>query len=425
MYERTFARLPGRNRPRRAAEKAGKGRRAGPSNRSSVGRLLGDRDHRPNHRNLRSFLMHSGTGALGCPIAPHLIAAVETLVTLPSASNSRVREALGSSSTTVVVGRKGRRRRRPSSTRAAGRYAGVISRTTSNTPLTGTSSTSPCINWPRQEPYVRAWSQAYRNDGLIVIGVHTPEFSFEHDIDGVRQATTERAIDYPVVVDNDYAIWNAFDNHFWPALYFVDTDGIIRDDHFGEGRYEKSERVIHKLLGIERELVSVEGVGVEAAADWDHLRTRETYLGYWRSGHFAFPEGAAPDERRTYELPRHLGINHWALAGDWTIAAENVVLDRACGSIAFRVPRARRASRAVSRIARADSLPRAPRRRGSRPVTRRGRRRSRKRLAPGRAHVPTRARARNGPPADAADHVPRARRRSVCVHFRVAPPRAT
>jgi thiol-disulfide isomerase/thioredoxin len=116
-----------------------------------------------------------------------------------------------------------------------------------------------CINWLRQEPYVRAWSQAYRDEGLVVIGVHTPEFSFEHDIDGVRRAMKERAIDYPVAADNDYAIWSAFANHFWPALYFVDAEGIIRDDHFGEGRYEQSERVIQKLLGVERELLSVEG----------------------------------------------------------------------------------------------------------------------------------------------------------------------
>ena len=139
--------------------------------------------------------------------------------------------------------------------------------------------TLTCINWLRQEPYVRAWSQAYRDDGLIVIGVHTPEFSFEHEIDRVRQATKERAIDYPVAVDNDYEVWNAFANHYWPALYFVDTEGSIRDQHFGEGRYEESERVIQGLLGVERELVSVEGQGVEKAADWDHLRTPETYLG--------------------------------------------------------------------------------------------------------------------------------------------------
>jgi thiol-disulfide isomerase/thioredoxin len=138
--------------------------------------------------------------------------------------------------------------------------------------------TLTCINWLRTEPYVRAWSQAYRNDGLVVIGVHTPEFSFEHDIDGVRQATVERAIDYPVAVDNDYEVWSAFANHYWPALYFVDRDGVIRDQHFGEGRYEESERVIQALLGVEREPVSIEGVGVEAAADWDHLGTLETYL---------------------------------------------------------------------------------------------------------------------------------------------------
>ena len=139
-----------------------------------------------------------------------------------------------------------------------------------------------CINWLRQEPYVRAWSQAYRDDGLVVIGVHTPEFSFEHDIDGVWRAIRERAIDYPVAVDNGYAVWGGFANRAWPALYFVDAEGMIRDQHLGEGRYEKSERVIQQLLGVERELVSVEGTGVEAAADWDHLLTAETYVGYER-----------------------------------------------------------------------------------------------------------------------------------------------
>jgi hypothetical protein len=126
---------------------------------------------------------------------------------------------------------------------------------------------------------VRAWSQAYRNDGLVVIGVHTPEFSFENEIDRIRRATTERGNGYPVAVDNDYAIWKAFDNHYWPALYFVEADNVIRDHHFGEGRYLQSERVIQRLLGVEREFDSVEGLGVEAEADWDHLRTPETYLG--------------------------------------------------------------------------------------------------------------------------------------------------
>jgi thiol-disulfide isomerase/thioredoxin len=196
--------------------------------------------------------------------------------------------------------------------------------------------TLTCINWLRTEPYIRAWSQAYRNDGLVVIGVHTPEFSFEHEIDPIQQATKERGIDYPVAVDNDYEVWSAFDNNYWPALYFVDTQGIIRDHHFGEGRYEESERVIQRLLGVERELVSVEGLGVEAEADWQHLRTPESYLGYDRSEHFASPDGTAFDQRRAYALPGHLRLNHWALAGEWTIGRENVVLDQAGGTIACR-----------------------------------------------------------------------------------------
>jgi thiol-disulfide isomerase/thioredoxin len=196
--------------------------------------------------------------------------------------------------------------------------------------------TLTCINWLRTEPYIRAWSQAYRNDGLVVIGAHTPEFSFEHEVDLVRQATTEREIDYPVAIDNDYAIWSAFDNHYWPALYFVDADGIIRDHHFGEGRYEESERTIQRLLGADRDLVSVEGLGVEAEADWDHLATPETYLGFGRGEHFSSPGGAAFGERRTYELPDRLRLNQWALAGDWTIGDENVVLEEEGGSVTFR-----------------------------------------------------------------------------------------
>jgi thiol-disulfide isomerase/thioredoxin len=184
--------------------------------------------------------------------------------------------------------------------------------------------TLTCINWLRQEPYVRAWSQVYRDDGLVVIGVHTPEFSFEHDIDGVRQATVERAIDYPVAVDNDYEVWSAFANHYWPALYFVDRDGVIRDQHFGEGRYEESERVIQALLGVEREPVSIEGVGVEAPADWDHLGTPETYLGQGRGGQLA----SSTDRLR---------LNQWALSGEWTIGAESIVLEQAGGSITFRL----------------------------------------------------------------------------------------
>jgi thiol-disulfide isomerase/thioredoxin len=196
--------------------------------------------------------------------------------------------------------------------------------------------TLTCINWLRQEPYVRAWSRAYGDDGLIVIGVHTPEFSFEHDIDLVRQATEERAIDYPVAVDNDYDIWSAFANHYWPALYFIDADGVIRDHHFGEGRYEQSERVIQRLLGVERERVSVEALGVEAEADWKHLRTPETYLGYARSERFASPDGLAPNEHRAYEFAERLRTQHWALAGEWRIGPESVALQRTGGSIAYR-----------------------------------------------------------------------------------------
>jgi thiol-disulfide isomerase/thioredoxin len=196
--------------------------------------------------------------------------------------------------------------------------------------------TLTCINWLRTEPYVRAWSQAYKDDGLVVIGVHTPEFTFEHDIDRVVRATVERDVDYPVAADNDYAIWNAFDNHYWPALYFVDSDGVIADHHFGEGRYEQSERVIQRLLGVERELVSVAGRGIEAEADWDHLRSPETYLGYARSERFGSAGRAGFDERGTYALPDELRFNQWALAGEWTIGSENVVLNEAGGRVAYR-----------------------------------------------------------------------------------------
>jgi hypothetical protein len=197
--------------------------------------------------------------------------------------------------------------------------------------------TLTCINWLRQVPFVRAWSQAYRTDGLVVIGVHTPEFSFEHATERVQQATTERGIDYPVAVDNDYEIWSAFDNHYWPALYFVDTDGVVRDHHFGEGRYEESERVIQRLLGVHHELTSVEGLGVEAEADWDHLRTPETYLGFGRGTHFASPQVVTFDERgASYAYPGYLPLNHWALDGEWTVGREKVVLDRGGGSITHR-----------------------------------------------------------------------------------------
>jgi thiol-disulfide isomerase/thioredoxin len=278
-----------------------------------------------------------------------------------------------------------------------------------------------CINWLRQEPYVRAWSQAYRDDGLIVVGVHTPEFSFEHDIDSVRRAARERAIDYPVVVDNDYEVWSAFANHYWPALYFTDADGILRDQHFGEGRYERSERVIQMLLGVERGLVSVEGLGVEAAADWEHLGTPETYLGNARSDQQPSSNGAGLDDHRAYELPERLPLNQWALAGTWAIEPESVVLEQAGGSIAFRFA-ARDAHLVLSREA-PEPIPFRVLIDGE---------------APGRSHgvnvdevgngalrdgrlIPARAAARRGPRPDAGDHLPPAGRQGVLVHLRVAP----
>jgi SAM-dependent methyltransferase len=195
--------------------------------------------------------------------------------------------------------------------------------------------TFTCINWLRQEPYVRAWWRAYRDDGLVVVGVHTPEFSFEHELDRVRLRVQEQGIDYPVAVDNDYAVWSAFANHYWPALYFIDREGVIRDKHFGEGRYEKSERVLQELLGVEREIVRHVGVGVEAPADWGHLRTPETYLGYARGERFASTNGVSGG-RHAYEFPERLRPNYWALAGEWTIEPEKVAVGQAGGSIAFR-----------------------------------------------------------------------------------------
>ncbi len=196
--------------------------------------------------------------------------------------------------------------------------------------------TYTCINWLRTEPYVRGWSEAYRDDGLVVVGVHTPEFSFEHEIERVRKATKARGIDYAVALDNDYAVWSAFENHYWPALYFLDAEGIIRDHHFGEGRYERSEHVIQRLLGVERELISVEGRGLEAEPDWEDLRTPETYLGYGRGEHFASPGRATPDEAHMYAAPERLALNHWALSGKWTVGREAAVSAEPGTRIAFR-----------------------------------------------------------------------------------------
>ena len=158
--------------------------------------------------------------------------------------------------------------------------------------------TLTCINWLRTMPHIRAWSRAYRDDGLIVVGVHTPEFSFEHQIELVDQAVRAREIDYPVALDNDYAIWNAFDNHYWPAVYLLDEEGTRRGQHFGEGSYEQVERAIQRLLGVERPLVTTHGTGVEAEADWPHLHSPETYLGRARTTNFT-PATAPPTASRS------------------------------------------------------------------------------------------------------------------------------
>jgi thiol-disulfide isomerase/thioredoxin len=202
--------------------------------------------------------------------------------------------------------------------------------------------TYTCINWLRTLPYVRAWAERYRDHGLVVIGVHTPEFDFEHDLDNVRRAATDLRVDYPVVLDNDYAIWSAFDNHYWPALYLVDGHENVRRHRFGEDAYEQSERILRQLLteagsgGIGHDLVSVEPGGVEAAADWDNLWSPENYLGYQRSENFASPDGAVLDTRHRYAVPARLRLNHWALVGDWTVQAQATVLNRAEGRIAYR-----------------------------------------------------------------------------------------
>jgi thiol-disulfide isomerase/thioredoxin len=202
--------------------------------------------------------------------------------------------------------------------------------------------TYTCINWLRQLPYVRAWAEKYRDHGLVVIGVHTPEFAFERNVDNVRRAAKDTRVDYPVAIDSDHAIWRAFNNRYWPALYFVDARGHIRHHHFGEGEYEQSEMTIQQLLaeagtgGCGHELVSVDARGVEAAADWDSLRSPENYVGYERTENYASPGGALLDERRVYDAPAQLRLNHWALSGDWTVERQATVLNEANGRIAHR-----------------------------------------------------------------------------------------
>ena len=202
--------------------------------------------------------------------------------------------------------------------------------------------TYTCINWLRTLPYVRAWAEKYQNHGVVVIGVHAPEFSFEHDLENVRRVAQDMRVSYPIAIDNDFAIWRAFTNHYWPSLYLVDAQGHLRYHHFGEGAYELSEMLLQHLLaeagigGITDDLVSVEASGAEAAADWDSLRSPETYVGDARTEHFASRGGVVLDKRHRYAAPERLRLNHWALAGEWTVGREATVLNEANGRIAYR-----------------------------------------------------------------------------------------
>jgi thiol-disulfide isomerase/thioredoxin len=201
--------------------------------------------------------------------------------------------------------------------------------------------TYTCINWLRQLPYLRAWADRYAGQGLVIVGVHTPEFGFERTVGNIERAVREMRIGYPVAIDSGYAVWDAFDNHYWPALYFADAEGQIRHHHYGEGEYRQSEMVIQQLLaeagaGDDRhDVVAVEAAGLEIPADWDSLRSPENYTGYARTENFASPGGVLPGQRSSYEVPDRLRLNHWALAGDWTVGAQAAVVDEAGGKIAY------------------------------------------------------------------------------------------
>ena len=202
--------------------------------------------------------------------------------------------------------------------------------------------TYTCINWLRTLPYIRAWAEKYREQGLVVIGVHAPEFSFEKDPQNVRWAVEDMRIGFPVALDSDHAIWRGFDNQYWPALYFIDARGRVRYHQFGEGSYEQSEMVIQELLreagadGISREPTKVEADGREAAADWRDLRSPENYLGADRTENFASPSGAALNKPAHYELPARWRLNEWALSGDWTVKPDAISLNKPGGRIAYR-----------------------------------------------------------------------------------------
>jgi thiol-disulfide isomerase/thioredoxin len=201
--------------------------------------------------------------------------------------------------------------------------------------------TYSCINWRRSLPYVRAWAERYRDQGLVVIGAHAPEFQFETVIDNVRGAVQDMNVSYPVAIDNQYQLWNAFENEYWPALYLIDARGRMRYHHFGEGDYAQGERNIQRLLReagapeVAATLVSVEGAGVEAPPDLANLKSPENYLGYSRSDRFVSNGRPIPNEPCQFRAPASLGMNHWALAGTWVVGAQSVALKKAGGRIAY------------------------------------------------------------------------------------------
>jgi thiol-disulfide isomerase/thioredoxin len=202
--------------------------------------------------------------------------------------------------------------------------------------------TYTCINWRRTVPYLRAWVDRYGPSGLLLVGVHSPEFVFERDLENVRQQVKEIGVGYPVAVDSNLAIWEAFDNHYWPALYVFDAHGHLRHHLFGEGGYEEAEQIIRGLLEearghpLEASLARVDARGPEKPADWEHLRSPENYLGGARTENFESPGGIAPGAAGSYSIPPRLGLNSWALSGPWTIEADRSVSARAGARIAYR-----------------------------------------------------------------------------------------
>jgi len=202
--------------------------------------------------------------------------------------------------------------------------------------------TYTCINWLRTLGYVRAWHEKYQEHGLVVVGVHTPEFPFERDTDNVRWAAAQQRVEYPIALDPEYAVWRAFSNNYWPAVYIADAEGAIRHMHFGEGSYEECEMVIQMLLreagadGVADDLVSVAGEGFETQADWGTLASPETYLGYRQGRNFVSADTAELNEPREFDVPERLERNQWALSGNWTLGPGKSVVNEADGRFSFR-----------------------------------------------------------------------------------------